>query len=99
MLLSPLVLAFNFSRSLRIVPSSLSSSRTARRISSQVKRRSQSRSDVRLYKVLEMGTALKEEQGANNRPIKTLLEKTGTTTETVMKMTLCPRPSTTKMTF
>ena len=59
--MSPLVLAFNFSRSLRIVPSSLSSNRTARRISSQVKRRSQSRSDVRLYKVLKLETALKEE--------------------------------------
>ena len=61
MLLSPLVLAINFSRSLRIVPSSLSSSRTARRISSQVKRRSQSRSDVKLYIVQKLETALKEE--------------------------------------
>ena len=61
MLLSPLVLAFNFSRSLRIVPSSLSSNRTARRIFSQVKRRSQSRSDVRLYIVQKLETALKEE--------------------------------------
>ena len=61
MLLLPLVLAFNFSRSLRIVPSSPSSSRTARRISSQVKRGSQSRSDVRLFKGLKLGTALKEE--------------------------------------
>ena len=59
--MSPLVLAFNFSRSPRIVPSPLSSSRTARRISSQVKRRSQSRSDVRLYKMLKLETAVKEE--------------------------------------
>ena len=64
MLLLPLVLAFNFSRSLRIVPSSPSSSRTARRISSQVKRRSQSRSDVRHCYVLKVETALKEELGA-----------------------------------
>ena len=59
--MSPLVLAFNFSRSLRIVPSSLSSNRTARRTFSQVKRRSQSRSDVRLYIVQKLETALKEE--------------------------------------
>ena len=64
MLLSPLVLASSFSRSLRIVPSSPSSSRTARRISSQVKRRSQSRSDVRHCYVLKVETALKEELGA-----------------------------------
>ena len=88
--MSPLVLAFNFSRSLRIVPSSLSSSRTAWRISSQVKRRSQSRSDVRLYKVLKLETAMKEELGANIWSIKTLLVKTMTATETLTKMTLCP---------
>ena len=85
--MSPLVLAFNFSRSLRIVPSSLSSSR---RISSQVKRRSQSRSDVRLYKVQKLETALKEEYGANIWSKITLEVKTMTATETLMKMTLCP---------